>query len=99
MAENISANSTVVIHQINTQEKLDRALNLAAKKDVLLLIEAATSLLLNNQLAQQLVADYQVKVLATDLAAAGINCPVGVEAITDAQWVNLTLGEEKYICW
>lgn len=87
------------IHQINSQEKLNRALNLAAKNDSLLLLEAATGLLLNSQLTQQLVVDYQVKVLQTDLTAAGINCPAGVEALTDAQWVNLTLGEEKYICW
>lgn len=87
------------IHQINNPEKLKLVLTLAAKQDILLFIEAAVGLLAQPELIEDLIARYQVKVLAQDLQAAGLDCPAQVQALTDAEWVELTLLEAGYHCW
>lgn len=90
------------LHTLNTgpsdSATLAHCLSALSDKDVLLLIENGVYLTLPAH-RHKLPDTVKVHALAVDLEARGIQAPDKVIAITDPEFVNLTLSCKRVVSW
>jgi len=95
----------MILHTVNKTEVLERCLAMVSEGDTVLLIEDGVyaSLEAPSTASTWASVDPAVswRVLETDLAARGISDKMRApfEAVSQAQFIDLTLAHEKVISW